>query len=264
MAAPMSPVVEPGRMVAMPRIMASWVTSISRSARRGMAPTVTACCQAGCRQLAPGRRRLCPPVRRHCGGERERCRLRRQQSHEDRDECGERARAGGGPTFIEAVTYRAAPHATEHEGTEASAAIGERHDDELPCLSGDPRTKRAVSDPYESLLVQRLSERVVLRGVHLLEAEVLARPRRGKLESAVGVEEPDLREVVIERAREQHGHVLQRFEETFAEQRQTRELVECERLATMRFVAEGRRFARELKRDKLGDTRCCQSVGCGE
>src|SRR5207302_11389597 len=27
-------------------------------------------------------------------------------------EAAERARAGGGPTFIEAVTYRAAPHAT--------------------------------------------------------------------------------------------------------------------------------------------------------
>ena len=39
MAWPMSPVVEPGRMVAMPRIIDSNVTSISRSARRGMSPT---------------------------------------------------------------------------------------------------------------------------------------------------------------------------------------------------------------------------------
>ena len=34
----MSPVVAPGRITAMPRIMASCVTSISRSARRGISP----------------------------------------------------------------------------------------------------------------------------------------------------------------------------------------------------------------------------------
>ena len=39
MACPMSPVVAPGLMTAMPRIIASCVTSISRSARRGTSPT---------------------------------------------------------------------------------------------------------------------------------------------------------------------------------------------------------------------------------
>ena len=36
----MSPLVAPGRMAAMPRIIASCVTSISRSARRGISPIV--------------------------------------------------------------------------------------------------------------------------------------------------------------------------------------------------------------------------------
>ena len=103
-----------------------------------------------------------------------------------------------------------------------------------------------MPDTNDSLLVQRLRERVVLGRVHLLEAEVLARPRGGQLESPVRLKEPDLREIVIERAREQDGHVLERFDETLAEQRESRELVEREGLAAMRLVAVRDRLASEL------------------
>ena len=69
---------------------------------------------------------------------------------------------------------------------------------------------------------------------------------------------------MIERAGEQSGHVLERFEETLAEQRKARELVERERLAAVGFVASRDRLASELQRDELGDARCGERVGRGE
>ena len=112
--------------------------------------------------------------------------------------------------------------------------------------------------------MQRLRQRTVLGRVHPLEAEILAWHRGSELECALGIEEPDLREIVIERAGEQDRHILERFEKALAEQGESGELVERERLAAVCLIASQHGLASELERDELGHARRYECVCRGE
>jgi hypothetical protein len=57
----------------------------------------------------------------------------------------------------------------------------------------------------------RLGERVVLGRKHAFESDVPLGCRGTELQSAIRGQQPDLREVVLEIARDESGHVLQRF-----------------------------------------------------
>src|SRR6266566_4941552 len=129
--------------------------------------------------------------------------FRRRSRDKSRDEPAKHA----GELLVRVLV--ALLRAAEHEDTEASCSIGERYDEELPRLGGDPRTESALTDAHEPPLVKRFGERVVLRRKRPLEMELLLRMCRAELQNIVRPEQPDLRDVVFERAGDEGGHVLE-------------------------------------------------------
>ena len=91
-------------------------------------------------------------------------------------EAAKRARAGGGPTLIEAVTYRMGPHTTSDDPTRYRRA-----DEVERWRTRDPVTRYRTYLQRESVWTERLAERVAHRAQRL----------RAELREAV-LTEPDL------------------------------------------------------------------------
>jgi pyruvate dehydrogenase E1 component alpha subunit len=82
------------------------------------------------------------------------------------EEAAERARRGGGPTLIEAVTYRMGPHTTSDDPTRY------RSDDELAYWRArDPIDRYRVYLQATEVWTERLEERVMTRA-HRMRAEL--------------------------------------------------------------------------------------------
>ena len=87
------------------------------------------------------------------------------------------------------------------------------------------------------------------------------RLRRAELERSVRERDPEMRDVVIDGVREDGHGCVQRRLDVFAEDREASELVEGERLATVRVIATPVVCARKLQREKLGDAVGIHGVG---
>jgi pyruvate dehydrogenase E1 component alpha subunit len=98
--------------------------------------------------------------------------------HEAAHEAVERARAGGGPTLIEAVHYRAAPHATADD---PSAYIDQARVDEAranECLARFERvlTEQGVLTAERAEEARREAEELMRAGIAAAEAEAPGDP----------------------------------------------------------------------------------------
>src|SRR3982750_457821 len=84
-----------------------------------------------------------------------------------------RARAGDGPTFIEAVTYRAAPHATADDPSAYIDPVKVAEEKERECVGGgEPYLRRLVLLPDEGSAAVRAEAAEELRaGIAQAEAE---------------------------------------------------------------------------------------------
>lgn len=96
-------------------------------------------------------------------------------------EAAQRAREGGGPTFIEAITYRMGPHTTSDDPTRY------RPDSDVEEWAGrDPIARYAAYLRSAGVLTDRLSERV---------AGKAARMRTDLRDAVIGTPDPDIAEV---------------------------------------------------------------------
>jgi pyruvate dehydrogenase E1 component alpha subunit len=96
-------------------------------------------------------------------------------------EAAQRARSGGGPTFIEAITYRMGPHTTSDDPTRYRAAA-----DVERWAARDPITRYTTYLQSSGVLTERLTERVAAKA---------ARLRTELREATVDAPDPDIAEV---------------------------------------------------------------------
>jgi pyruvate dehydrogenase E1 component alpha subunit len=96
-------------------------------------------------------------------------------------EAAQRARSGGGPTFIEAITYRMGPHTTSDDPTRYRAAA-----DVEEWTARDPIARYTAYLQSSGVLTERLAERVAAKA---------ARLRAELREAIVDSPDPDIAEV---------------------------------------------------------------------
>ncbi|CAN5769482.1 pyruvate dehydrogenase (acetyl-transferring) E1 component subunit alpha [soil metagenome] len=89
-----------------------------------------------------------------------------------------RARAGGGPTFIEAVTYRAAPHATADDPSIYIDSERVREEKENECVGRFERylLRRGVLDGVRAEEIKQEALELMRTGIAEAEAEPAAEP----------------------------------------------------------------------------------------
>jgi pyruvate dehydrogenase E1 component alpha subunit len=110
-------------------------------------------------------------------------------------EAVERARAGGGPTFIEAVTYRAAPHATADDPRAYIDLARVEQEKENECLGRYERYLRRLGVLGEELEAEIKSEAAELMRAGIAAAEAEPEPDRELVfDNAYVLPPPNLRE----------------------------------------------------------------------
>ncbi|MEN4474568.1 pyruvate dehydrogenase (acetyl-transferring) E1 component subunit alpha [Mycolicibacterium cosmeticum] len=96
-------------------------------------------------------------------------------------EAAQRARSGGGPTFVEAITYRMGPHTTSDDPTRYRTAA-----DVEQWAARDPITRYTAYLQSTGVLTERVTERVAAKA---------ARLRAELREAVVDASDPDIAEV---------------------------------------------------------------------
>jgi pyruvate dehydrogenase E1 component alpha subunit len=99
--------------------------------------------------------------------------------HEAAQEAVERARTGGGPTFIEAVHYRAAPHATADDPRAYIDLERVQEERQRECVGRFEAVlrERALLDDELAATVRREAEEALRAGIAEAEAEAPPDPR---------------------------------------------------------------------------------------
>lgn len=77
-------------------------------------------------------------------------------------EAAQRARSGGGPTFVEAITYRMGPHTTSDDPTRYRTAADVEH-----WAARDPITRYTAYLQSTGVLTERVTERVAAKAARL-------------------------------------------------------------------------------------------------
>ena len=98
--------------------------------------------------------------------------------HEAAREAVERARAGGGPTLIEAVHYRAAPHATADDPSAYIDPVRVEEERARECVGQYETFLRRIGvlDDERSEAVRKEAEDLLRAGITAAEAEAPADP----------------------------------------------------------------------------------------